>query len=287
MITSTSRFYILLIILSVMQACDYDRKVIEDPFSAFKNSNAVVVCIVEGDQHDSYRKNCSDSTYFEAASLTKTLFARIVHERMSDFDEDEWEQMKLYLRHAVNTMADPECHFKYSDSSYLLAGQLFNQVVGDDFGKYASSVYRFNYSHEMEPAHGYISGDTLARRIREHDTALANGTLYLNEQSAFELLKQTSSWVNTIRENSEWSKVCGFKDLFWLNGIGVDSSLGRPLYFQWGNNWCYNNIILLDPEEDRSYIVLTNSVIGAHEIAVFFEEVYQRRLELFDFINWW
>ncbi len=287
MITSPARYLVFLIILSVIQACGHEREVIKDPFSVFQNSNAVVVCMVEGDQHDSYRKNCSDSTFFEAASLTKTLFAQIVHERMSDFNEEEWGQMKLYLRHAVNSKADPDCNFKYSDSSYLLAGQLFKEVVGDDFGKFASPEYRFNYSLEMEPAHGYISGGTFARRIREHDTALANGTLYLNEQSASRLLEETSSWVNTIRTHSERSWVCGFKDLYWLNGIGVDSSLGRPLYFQWGNNWCYNNIILLDPEKDRSFVVLTNSVIGAHEIAVFFENVYQRRLELFNYIDWW
>jgi hypothetical protein len=286
---------------------------------SFSETNAYVIIIynVEKDQiYYSSLKNCLPNDYFEAASLSKVLFARLAHDKLilnKDIDKSKFSLISL-LRHENISVNGDKCKFKYSDSGYLLAGEIYKKILGHSFEVDVEKIFPLRWTDSFNSVNGFIRGDSFFRNVEKYDTALPNGTLYLNYNNSKKFIELTSNWAkklyeryyikeklipscenktllnsndNQFDDNTEHIPVCGFKKLFWLNGIGVDESLDRPIVFQWGCNWCYNNILLYDLNNSKVIYILTNSIIGAHEISQFSDKFFARRLELFDYIGWW
>jgi hypothetical protein len=273
---------------------------------SFKETNAYVIQITNhwnrthGSFDYSTHFNCEEYDFFEAASLSKTVFAMISHRNaIPRIKEKELrEQYFRLLQHSSGMENKSKCEFHYSDSGYLKAGELYRKIVGNSFEKDVPAALPFVWKPHFKGVNGYIRNDTLFRRLEKADTALPNGSLYLNFNNSQEFSQLVALWGTEIYSDFEKHKledvgkkastaICGFQKLSWLNGIGLDESLGRPILFQWGCNWCYNHVLLIDVERQQSVLILTNSIIGAHEISQFTEKFYGKRLELLNYIGWW
>lgn len=283
---------------------------------SFKESNSYIIHLRNYWNHtpNSYDYsslyNCTKTDYFEAASLSKSMFALTSYRYAIPQIKDQ--KLKRYylslLQHSSGFENNSKCKFHYSDSGYLKAGVLYREIVGNSFENDVDQEFPFVWKPSFKGVDGFIRKDTFFRKIEKADTAFPNGSLYLNYNNAQLFSKLQFEWgselVNQqnfsklnrdyrignhprINQNSNAVPICGFQNLSWLEGIGLDESLGRPILFQWGCNWCYNHILLIDVERGQSLIVLTNSIIGAHEIAQFTNKLYGQRLKLFDYIGWW
>lgn len=256
--------------------------------------------------------NCKKTDYFEAASLSKSLFALTsFHNSIPRIKDKKLKRYYLNLLQHTSKMENrTPCAFHYSDSGYLKAGELYRNITGKSFEKDISQELPFIWDATYKGVDGYVRKDTLFRKIEKSDTAYPNGSLYLNFKNAQLFSNIVTEWATKLNVENQInygknyeknglnrggiplqiansSRICGFKHLSWLEGIGLDESLGRPILFQWGCNWCYNHILLIDVERGQTLIILTNSIIGAHEIAQFSLKLYGQRLELFDYIGWW
>ncbi len=256
--------------------------------------------------------NCKPTDYFEAASLSKTMFALTSYRNAIPRIKDQ-NLKRLYLsllQHGSGMENHTQCTFHYSDSGYLKAGELYQNITGKSFEKDITHEFPFKWDASFKGVDGYVRKDTLFRKIEKADTAYPNGSLYLNYKNTQLFSNLVTDWSTKlyVENQTDYRKyqsnhglksdgspkncakslrICGFKHLSWLEGIGLDESLGRPILFQWGCNWCYNHILLIDIERGQTLIILTNSIIGAHEIAQFSQKLYGQRLELFDYIGWW
>lgn len=260
----------------------------------------------------SSHNNCEQSDYFEAASLSKSLFALTSYRNAIPRIKDQ--KAKSYylslLQHTSGMENRNQCVFHYSDSGYLKAGELYRNIIGKSFEKDIPQELPFKWHASFKGVDGYVRKDTLFRKIEKADTAYPNGSLYLSYKNAQLFSNLITDWSTKLYVENQIIygkyqvknglisggsstnfanslRICGFKHLSWLEGIGLDESLGRPILFQWGCNWCYNHILLIDIERGQTLIILTNSIIGAHEIAQFSQKLYGQRLELFDYIGWW
>jgi hypothetical protein len=273
---------------------------------SFKETNAYIIQVnnhwgsEELNLDYSATYNCKKDEYFEAASLSKTLFALISHRNaIPRIKEKELrEHYFRLLQHSSGMENKSNCEFYYSDSGYLKAGELYREFVGNSFEKDVPAALPFIWKPHFKGVNGYIRNDTLFRRLEKADTALPNGSLYLNFNNSQKFSRLVTSWGTALYSDFKKNKlkqvektasttICEFHELYWLNGIGLDESLGRPILFQWGCNWCYNHVLLIDIERQQSVLILTNSIIGAHEIAQFTEKFYGKRLELLNYIGWW
>jgi hypothetical protein len=256
--------------------------------SFFRESNAVIFLRDSCGETYLNLKNIDSAVYMEAASLSKPLFAKNIWDLKATIGIQKQIEIGRYLSHSAG-IENPNfnsCKFKYSDTSYLLANSQLKKEIGFNFEQ-SNSKYSFRYSPKNQYVAGYIRGDSLFRKITPFDTALPNGTLYLNSVDARKYLKDIGTWSLELYKKSPKIKICNFKQLYWLDGMGIDYSIGRPIILHWGCNWCYNHLILIDVERKTSTLILTNSIIGAHEIAEYFTKTLNHRLEFFDYIGWW
>lgn len=256
--------------------------------SFFRESNAVIFLRDSCGETNLTLKNIDSAVYMEAASLSKPLFAKNIWDLKATIGIQKQIEIGRYLSHSagIENANYKKCNFKYSDTSYLLANTLVKKEFGFNFAQ-SNSKYSFRYSPENRYTSGFIRRDSLFRKITQFDTALPNGTLYLNAVDAQKYLKDIGTWSLELYKKSPKIKLCNFKQLYWLEGMGLDYSIGRPILVHWGSNWYYNHLILIDIERKTSTLILTNSIIGAHEIAEYFTKMLNHRLEFFDYIGWW
>jgi len=265
-----------------------DKNVSSSIGSFFSESNAVIFLKDSCGETNLTLKNIDSTVYLEAASLSKPLFAKNIWDLKAKLGTQKQIDIGRYLSHSAG-IENPnfnKCNFKYSDTSYLLANSQLQKEIGFNFEQ-QNSQYSFRYSPKNQYSAGYIHGDSLFRKITQFDTALPNGTLYLNAVDAKNYIRDIGTWSLELYKKSPKIKLCNFKQLYWLEGMGLDYSAGRPIIIHWGCNWCYNHLILIDVEKKTSTLILTNSIIGAHEIAEYFTKTLNHRLEFFDYIGWW
>ncbi len=253
----------------------------------FSLSQAVVFIHLQDDNRRIELKNCDSLSYFEGASLSKTIYNIGLNNELEKLNSAQKHALLLMINHANGVENKSDCKFKYSDSSYIMAADSVQRWLGLSVEDVVPEGYRFVYGEDMTVLEGFVTSEKLARTYKTDSVALPNGTAYLNTVDAKKLLHSTKDYISKASVQNYELKICDYNTLYWKNGMGMDSSLGRPIYFQWGSNWCYNHLILVDITKNESFLIMTNSVIGASEIAKYFTEHYRKRLELFDFIKWY
>lgn len=278
--------YYMLFFCVLVLACSTSRQKELIGKNDFVQGSSVLVLNLDGGKLYESKRNYDDTSYFEGASLSKTVFAMRISSLIESLSKGEADSIYGLINHSLGVeRKDSSMLFNYSDSSYLLAYSFIREWTHKELKDIARG-YPFVYQRNMRLLDGYIQGNAMAREARREQEAMPNGSLYINKKIAVKLLEETVNWVSNFEQN-KLVKVDYFQHLYWTNGVGLDSSFGRPIYFQWGSNWCYNHLLLIDPDKNSHWLILTNSVIGAHEIAGFMEKQLGKRAEFFDFIHWY
>jgi len=141
--------------------------------------------------------------------------------------------------------------------------------------------------HSFNFVDGYYENRKLHRPIYRFKHPLSNGTLYLNGKDLVKFTQMLMKSAELDSMCSEKTPVPGFKQLSWGRGIGIEQNQGKTYAWQWGNNWSFNHILLINKTDHTAFICLTNSIIGAKRIRESCGFLLGQPLQLFDYINWY
>ncbi|MCC6817723.1 MAG: beta-lactamase family protein [Bacteroidia bacterium] len=257
----------------------------------------------------------SKYTIFEAASLSKTVFAylfwtmRKSHPELRNYlpvKNCNGETVKIdplaLLRHSMPSSDSCLIHsqidtFKYSENNYLLLQKMLEDISGKSLEYLAQTIVfkpllmnhtSFVWQDSFDDfVDGYYEKTKLHRQLRKFDEPKANGTLFtnINDINNFVYALMKSDIPDSIV--SQTISVHRYKNLKWGNGMGIDQSTGYPILWQWGCNWSYNHILLLDKTNKFYIIIMTNSISGAKSLRKACNHLFDCELELFNYINWY
>lgn len=245
-------------------------------------------------------------TIMEMASLSKTFFASL-YWQLSESNKAVFNPFyalsdsnlyfpKSLLSHSGINNNQKNPHFKYSDSGYILLQKHLeeiqnngleniaqNQIFEKARMKSSSFIWR-NYSNYVN---GFEAYDKQNQVIRQYNMPFANGTLYSNAtdftQFVSYLLKQPSLDSMAIMS----VKIENHKQLYWGAGMGIEQQKNNTYLWQWGNNWAYNHILIIDKEKKIAFLAMCNTIVGAKQLRFFTNKVFNTEFELFNFINWY
>lgn len=259
----------------------------------------------------------SDTSMFEAASLSKTVTAFIFWSMLQDYPElngslnlllkcdgtnAENLDIRRLLRHSVRSIDSCVIEtssdtFSYSEDNYLLLQKIMEKVSGLNLEalavKYVFAPLKMKHSSFVwqetftDCVNGFYEDNKLHREIRRFDVPKSNGTLYscARDFITFSKALMNSSVLDSISKNEV--QVHKFRNIRWGNGMGMDYSTGDRIFWQWGSNWSYNHILLIDEKSNICFIGLTNSMIGAKRLRETGNFLFRDELELFNYINWY
>jgi hypothetical protein len=260
--------------------------------------------------------NANEFTIFEGASLSKTLFAFLFWKMRKEYPELQHSlsvQMcdggykkidpLMLLKHSLKSAdtclnnESPEA-FQYSENNYILLQRLIEQISGKTLEELAQtyifkpfgmtrSSFIWQSDFESNYVNGYYENNQLHRTIRKTTEAKSNGTLFtcLYDLKLFSKKLLQSDMLDSVLKHQV--PVGQFKQLSWGNGMGIDRSTGHAVLWQWGCNWSYNHILIVDKENQLIFIALTNSMIGAKRLRETCNYLFNKELELFNYINWY
>lgn len=256
-------------------------------------------------------------TIFEGASLSKTVFAYLYWRLRWEGklkDEDVTANVcgtnilthvkpQRLLSHTVACGDDcikkvkPDNEFAYSENGYLLLQKYVERATGKNLEQLAQEevfkplgmthstfVWNDSFSNYVN---GFQQDNTPHREIYKFKHPQSNGTLYTTGHDMTLFVRALTRGPEHEYMNSKEISVKGFRYLYWAPGFGLEENLGCPHYWQWGSNWCYNNIIIINGKDYSSLICLTNSIIGAKRLKQSTNYLLNRQFQLFDYINWY
>ena len=282
--------------------------------SLLKPINAYYIAIINSDSvikeiYDGKNANGEDfdkSTIMEMASLSKTVFAslywqlsetnKVVFNPFYTLSDSNLYFPKSLLSHFGTDKNQENPHFEYSDLGYIALqkhlektqnNSLENLVQHKIFEKAKMKNSSFIWQNYSNYVNGYEAFKRQNQVIRQYNMPLANGTLYSNAtdftQFVSYFLKQpfldSMAIIRVKIENQ--------KQLYWGAGMGIEKQKTNTYLWQWGNNWAYNHILIIDIEKNLAFLAMSNSIVGAKQLRFFANKVFNTEFELFDFINWY
>jgi hypothetical protein len=263
---------------------------------------------------NSNQDDMNSNAIFEAASLSKTLMAYVFWKMLMtgqniqalqgvNCESIDTVAINCFhlLSHSINsTDSCIESHdsikFKYSENNYLLLQKLMESYSGKNLESLASElvfkplkmsnssfIWR-NYNNYVD---GYYQDSKKQREIRHFLSPKSNGTLYTSGKDMLKFIQELlkSNYLDSMAV--EQVKIPGFSQLAWGRGIGIENQGDKKFLWQWGNNWSYNHILLIDKNTGFSIVCLSNSIIGASEIRKLCNFLMNRQFQLFDYIDWY
>ena len=288
-----------------------------------QNVNAAYVIYIDSNGNvfeKHWGKNSSndlicDTTIFEGASLSKTITAYIFWQMVKDSSIQSYSarlphcgsgtsavDVLRLLRHSIKTtehcIKDSKADtFKYSEDNYLLLQKWMEQSSGKTLEQLAQqyvfvplkmqhSTFIWNDSIS-DYVDGFYQDYNKHRNIYKFEKAASNGSLYTCAADIIRFSKALSQSDITDSITRHLQPVHRYKHLFWGLGMGIDSSLNHQLLWQWGCNWSYNHIVLIDQQKKDIIIGLSNSIIGAKRLRYTCNYLKNKELELFNYINWY
>jgi CubicO group peptidase (beta-lactamase class C family) len=257
------------------------------------------------------------STIFEGASLSKTVFAytwwKLLNKHLIDrnniplpvctkHDITMVSPLDL-LRHAVpcnDSCFDPFRYvdsFAYSEQGYLLLQKNLERQTGENLEQLAyTEVFREGnmeatsflwHDSTLNFVNGFYENDKFHRQIYHLTTPASNGSLYIDGNN---LVKFTKMLLNSPELDSMAQNpimVPGFDHLSWGQGIGIEQNKGKQYLWQWGSNWSFNHILLINRTDKTAFICLSNSMIGAKRIMETSNWLFDTHFQLFDYTKWY
>lgn len=259
-------------------------------------------------------------TLYEGASLSKTLFAylywKLVREgKLKGKDGNDIiapicssRQVtsidpRRFLSHTVACgdscvyKANPDNAFAYSENCYLMMQWFVEGQTGKDLEQLAREeifiplgmaqstfIWHDSFSNYVN---GFREDKILQREMYRFKRPQANGTLYTTGHDLV-------LFVKALVKSPEFDSMCrkiipvkGFEGLYWGAGIGIEEQKDRTFYWQWGSNWCYNDLLLIDGRDRSALVCLSNSIIGAKRLRQTGNYLLDRQFQLFNYINWY
>mgnify|MGYP000126628142 CR=1 FL=1 len=259
------------------------------------------------------------NTLFEGASLSKTFFAYAFWKALNTGDIKPADVHASicgsvsgtipvspfkFLSHTVpcsDSCIFPDFktrnEFAYSENGYLVLQKAFERHMGMDLEqiatnyifkpsllKQASFVWQHTNTNFVD---GYYQTGKIHRPIYKLTKPASNGSLYI---SGRDLVTFTKMLINSRELDSMCVPVIpvkGFDHLYWGRGIGIEKNHGREIAWQWGSNWSFNHILLINRSDRSALICLSNSIIGAKRIRETTKWLLGTDFQLFDYINWY
>lgn len=180
---------------------------------------------------------------------------------------------------------EPDYFFKYSDLGYLLLQFVWEKIHQQSFvnGLHAlvnDSTLHFVWQPKMDQnyVHSFTKIHQPDREIRKYEQPFANGTLLCSASGLLNFATSLSTdFFEFIQKNQIIMDTTNpdFKGLFWGNGMGIEKLDERTYLWQWGNNYCYNSVLIIEPETKKIYILLTNTLSGRMAFMPFLRELMQ------------
>jgi CubicO group peptidase (beta-lactamase class C family) len=180
---------------------------------------------------------------------------------------------------------EPNNFFHYSDPGYLLLQFVWEQLYQKSFVDGIQTLLNDSTLHfvwQPKMNNNYVHSFTKIhhpdREIRKNEQPFANGTLLC---SASGLVKFATSLSNDFFEFVQENQIIidttnpDFTGLFWGNGMGIEKLDERTFLWQWGSNWCYNSVIIVEPKSKTIYILLTNTLSGRMAFMPLLRELVQ------------
>ncbi|MEZ4804111.1 MAG: serine hydrolase domain-containing protein [Bacteroidia bacterium] len=263
---------------------------------------------------NSNKESLNSNTIFEAASLSKTITAYVYWkmllngqkiQKLQGLECETQDTLAINCHHLLShsLMSTDSCihlpdsiKFKYSENNYLLLQRLIESYSSKNLESLASEhVFKplnmtkssFIWRDYNNYVNGYYQNFKKHREIRHYSTPKSNGTLYT---SGRDMLKFTQELLKSNCLDSmavEQVKIPGFTQLAWGRGIGIEYQGDKKFLWQWGNNWSYNHILLIDKTSGFTIVCLSNSIIGASKIRTLCNFLMDRQFQLFDYIDWY
>lgn len=244
----------------------------------------------------------SRSTLFEAASLSKPLFAASVQNRVSSLDSTILfpEKAEAYTLVRTATKEDPTIlmgeeatifqvlthtigdTFQYRETAYL-ALQVLGVAPVISGKKDASWGHLWFELDTKSYANGYITTGIPERGIRKPQQAFCNGTLTTSIKGLNNAYRQTvepelTTWLSRTAPVES--------NLHWAPGIGVEVA-GDTFAWHYGSNYCYNSFWIKNQNTGRTAGILTNSVSGRRMIARWIPFIMEKELNSLPWIGWY
>lgn len=262
---------------------------------------------------NSLGKPLDSLTIFEGASLSKTLTAHIYWQLLEENRGLEMPfqavtenrpclirplhllQHRIRMQDSVPTTCEPG-QFAYSEENYLLLQKHIEQYTGKGLEDLAQTmIFRalpmpsssFIWKNPGNHTDGYVMNDTLHRKIYHFDRAQSNGTLYACGADMVQFIR---SFVQSGTPDSIVRYTCpvgGFDRLLWGAGMGIEKKNDGTWLWQWGSNWSFNHILLINKEKKTWFLILSNSIWGAKRIRETTNKFFNTDFQLFNYIKWY
>jgi len=157
--------------------------------------------------------------------------------------------------------------FSYSENGYLLLQFVFNEVKGKEFIEtlpqgVLDQHFHFVWQDAMERNYvdGFLSLGVPDRPIRHYTKVKSNGSLLCSTEGLTDFLRILDSSFITEMYRSRRPINHNYPGLSWGNGIGIEDNETSSYLWQWGNNYSYNGVLMVDVKRDRVMVLLANSV---------------------------
>lgn len=163
----------------------------------------------------------------------------------------------------------PIYRFKYSDFGFIVLQFIWETIHQKSFLSAIEPVLSqdFHFVWQANPELNFVNSFTKKyrpeRKIRNHEKPLANGTLLCSTSGLvkfcqlltpdfFEFIADKKVLMDTSNQD--------FRYLYWGQGMGIEILNDRKFFWQWGNNYCYNSAIIIEPKTNTTYLLLTNTL---------------------------
>jgi hypothetical protein len=163
----------------------------------------------------------------------------------------------------------PIYRFEYSDFGYLLLQFIYETLHQKPFTMAIDSILSndFHFVWQPNPELNFVNSFTKKyrpeRNIRNYEQPLANGTLLCSTSGLVKFCQLlTADFFDFITEKKVLMDTTNpdFRYLYWGQGMGIEILNDRKFFWQWGNNYCYNSAIIIEPKSNTSYLLLTNTL---------------------------
>jgi CubicO group peptidase (beta-lactamase class C family) len=243
----------------------------------------------------------TNTTIFEAASLSKPVFASLVYrlaeEDILDLDRPLAEYLPFEMisdkrmkevtaRHILTHSSglpnwikktkkiklkfDPGTDFNYSGEGFMYLQRVVEHIT-------QQSLEELMVTYVFEPYgmdnSSFLFNDTLVDHAKPHDKKGLTQAKKLTQNftSAASSLHTTAAdyskfLMHFVKDSMIFEtmvEVDSKKGLYWGLGVGLEINESDTLIWHWGNNWnTFRSIFVYSTKEGRGYALLTNSENG-------------------------
>ncbi len=276
--------------------------------------------IYHGLENSSEKIPVHHNTVFEAASLSKPVFAHLCYlleaDSIIDLDEPLHNYLpfkalkednaklitgRMVLQHSTGLpnwiknsdkaklKFEPGTKFNYSGEGYMylqrviehLTGETLNELVAKYiFTPYNMNLSSFEYNGELEQVASPHDSKGVPQKKKQTGNFTSAASSLHTTANDYALFLK--HYLPTIPQ--EEIAVDTKKGMYWLPGVGLENTANDTFYWHWGNNWdMFRSVFVYSTEHQKGYILFTNSANG-HKVLNELNNLFFK--EQLNFVKW-